>query len=49
MFSWWNNIEYKKNIEKIDRVVDSSFEYSSDKNTDWYNEKDLKEIIQRVL
>ena len=49
MFSWWNNIEYRKNIEKIDRVVDSSFEYSSDKNTDWYNEKDLKEIIQRVL
>jgi len=49
MFSWWNNADYKKNIEKKGNVVDNSFEYSSDKNSNWYKEKDLKEIVKRFL
>ena len=45
MFSWWNNTEYKKNIQKVGKVVDSSFEYSSDSNKDFLTINAIKNIL----
>ena len=49
MLTWWNNAEFKKNIGKVGKTVDNYFEYSSDSNTNWYKENDLKKILKRVL
>ena len=49
MFYWWDTKNFKTYIGKKGKPVEESFEYSSDKNTNWYTEKDLKKLLEKVL
>jgi UDP-N-acetylglucosamine 4,6-dehydratase/5-epimerase len=49
MFYWWDTKNFKTYIGKKGKPVEKSFEYSSEKNTNWYTEKDLKKLLEKVL
>ncbi len=44
--SWWNLKSLDKSVRKLGKRVDDSFEYTSDKNTQWLSQKELKKILK---
>jgi len=46
MFYWWNNEILKKVIGKTGTPVSKSFEYSSNKNSNWHSVQDIKNLLK---
>ena len=48
MFTWWDDKNFKKNIGVKGKKVSESFEYSSDKNSQWVDVNQIKELISII-
>lgn len=44
-FDWWNN---EKHFKKGGKVVQEGFRYSSDNNSEWLSEKDMREMLKGI-
>ena len=45
MFSWWNTNKLNKLLKKNGKVVEKTFEYSSEKNNSFLKIKEIKNMI----
>ena len=45
MFSWWNTDKLNKLLKKNGKVVEKTFEYSSEKNSSFLKIKEIKDVI----
>ena len=45
MFSWWNTDKLNKLLKKNGKVVEKTFEYSSEKNNLFLKIKEIKNVI----
>ena len=48
MFSWWDDKGFKSNVGKKGKKVSESFEYASNKNTEWVNITQIKKILSTI-
>ena len=48
MFSWWDDKGFKNNLGKKGKKVSESFEYSSNKNSDWLDISQIKELMSSI-
>jgi len=48
MFTWWDDKNFKKNVGVKGKKVSESFEYSSDKNSQWVDLNQIKELISII-
>ena len=48
MFSWWDDKDFKSNVGKKGKKVSESFEYASNKNTEWVNIDQIKKLISTI-